>query len=276
MDAHSLDFLTGWRRKLRLGLSCVLLCCAGMLSARGEAMLELFNVSWSDLIQKMPEIAEAGYDSLWLPPPAKGRQRFFGRLRSVRSVRSRRQKPARHDRHALGHQRPTDPSGRDGASVRHPRLFRQHHEPSRRSTCPGYNASTPTNFYPAWFPQDFHLQTVSGGFFHNWPSVEDYGNQWEVQYESLSGLIDLANEPGTVNGNFGNTLGSTIAKPLFIRQPANPEYYMDTTTAVDRRRWHPFNGTNGVPVAEDVNAYLIRAAMWTCTRRSAMASAWMR
>ena len=40
--------------------------------ARGEAMLELFNVNWDELIQKMPEIAEAGYDSLWLPPPAKG------------------------------------------------------------------------------------------------------------------------------------------------------------------------------------------------------------
>src|SRR5271170_1526634 len=40
--------------------------------ARGDAMLELFQVEWSDLIQKMPELAEAGYTSLWLPPPAKG------------------------------------------------------------------------------------------------------------------------------------------------------------------------------------------------------------
>src|SRR5882672_1831312 len=39
--------------------------------ARGEAMLQLFNVNWDELIQKMPEIAEAGYTSLWLPPPAK-------------------------------------------------------------------------------------------------------------------------------------------------------------------------------------------------------------
>src|SRR5882672_4560138 len=40
--------------------------------ARGEAMLQLFNVNWDELIQKMPEIAEAGYTSLWLPPPTKG------------------------------------------------------------------------------------------------------------------------------------------------------------------------------------------------------------
>src|SRR5947209_2766162 len=65
-----------WKSALRrrlgnLGL-CGLLLLIGAVSARGEAMLELFQVSWSDLIQKMPEIAEAGYTSLWLPPPAKG------------------------------------------------------------------------------------------------------------------------------------------------------------------------------------------------------------
>src|SRR5882672_2442720 len=29
--------------------------------ARAEAMLQLFNVNWDELIQKLPEIAEAGY-----------------------------------------------------------------------------------------------------------------------------------------------------------------------------------------------------------------------
>src|ERR1700723_2808259 len=41
-------------------------------TARGEQMLELFNCTWNQVMQKMPEIAEAGYDSLWLPPPTKG------------------------------------------------------------------------------------------------------------------------------------------------------------------------------------------------------------
>ena len=35
-------------------------------------MLQLFNLTWNEITQKMPEIAEAGYTSLWLPPPAKG------------------------------------------------------------------------------------------------------------------------------------------------------------------------------------------------------------
>ena len=41
-------------------------------NVRAEALLQLFNVSYVELIQKMPELAEAGYTSLWLPPPTKG------------------------------------------------------------------------------------------------------------------------------------------------------------------------------------------------------------
>ncbi len=105
------------------------------------------------------------------------------------------------------------------------------------------------------------MQTGPGGFFTNWPGVQDYNNQWDVQYECLAGLVDLANEPGTINGNFGTTLGSTITKPVFVRQPNNPSYYMDTNGISIGGPWHPFDG-HGQPVAEDVNAYLIRAVMW--------------
>jgi hypothetical protein len=38
---------------------------------------------------------------------------------------------------------------------------------------------------------------------------------------------------------------------------------MDPTGPVLGGPWRPFNGSNGVPVLEDVNGYLIRAAMWT-------------
>src|SRR5687768_16345882 len=45
-------------------------------AARPEAMLQLFNHSWNEVAEKMPEIAEAGYTSLWLPPPTKGNGGF--------------------------------------------------------------------------------------------------------------------------------------------------------------------------------------------------------
>jgi hypothetical protein len=40
--------------------------------SRGEALLQYFNTSWSEIANKMPELVEAGYTALWLPPPTKG------------------------------------------------------------------------------------------------------------------------------------------------------------------------------------------------------------
>src|SRR3982751_3207721 len=57
-------------RVIAVGL-CLNAIAFAPIIARGEAMLQLFNVSWKELATKMPEIAEAGYTSLWLPPPAK-------------------------------------------------------------------------------------------------------------------------------------------------------------------------------------------------------------
>ena len=124
---------------------------------------------------------------------------------------------------------PIDPDGADGASVRHPRLFRQRDEPPS-STVPGYPGSgTPTNYYPGLIPQDFHLQVVSGGY-ENWPSISDpyWCTTSVVENQPLLGLCDLAQEPGTINWNFGTSVGNTINKPVFVRFPGRPDLYMDT------------------------------------------------
>jgi hypothetical protein len=224
-------------------------------------MLEIFQMSWSDLIKKVPEIAEAGYTSLWLPPPCKG-----GSVYSVGYDLF--------DPFDLGDKNQSGTiATKYGTRAQLVQLVQVAHQfgirvyfdnimNHRAFTIPGYNASTPTNFYPGLLPQDFHLQTVSGGYYRNWPNVQDWNNQFDVQYESLSGLIDLANEPGSVNGNFGNTLGSTAPKLSFIRHPLNPEYYLNPGGPSLGGPWHLFYSTNGVPVADDANSYLIRAAMW--------------
>jgi glycosidase len=225
-------------------------------------MLQLFNLSWSDVTKKMPEIAEAGYDSIWLPPPAKGS--------SVYSIGY-----DLFDPYDLGDINQTGTTATHwGTKAQLQELVRTAHRfgirvyfdnimNHRAFTVPGYNANTPTNYYPGLVPKDFHLQT-SGSFYVNWPSVQDYGNQFDVQYQSLGGLIDLATEPGSVNGNFGATTGSSTTKPNFIRQPGQNQFYMDTSKpAIEGSPWRPFNGTNGVPVTEDVNAYTIRAALYT-------------
>ncbi len=98
-------------------------------SVRGEAMLELFQLTWPQVTQKMPEIAEAGYDSIWLPNPAKGNSGGFsigydqfdpfdlGSTNQQGTIAT-----------LYGTAGPTDSDGSDGASLWHSRLFRQHHE----------------------------------------------------------------------------------------------------------------------------------------------------
>src|SRR5581483_2776439 len=58
-------------RTLAIRLAIYLAALLAVLPSRshGEAMLQYFNTSWNSIAQKMPELAEAGYDSLWLPPP---------------------------------------------------------------------------------------------------------------------------------------------------------------------------------------------------------------
>jgi hypothetical protein len=41
-------------------------------AAQAEVMLQWFESDWDEMYQKMPRVAEIGYDSLWTPPPTKG------------------------------------------------------------------------------------------------------------------------------------------------------------------------------------------------------------
>src|SRR5580698_7749823 len=62
--------------KLRTLLATLLLCLASSVPVHAEAMLQLYNLTWNQIADKMPEIAEAGYTALWLPPPTKATSQF--------------------------------------------------------------------------------------------------------------------------------------------------------------------------------------------------------
>jgi hypothetical protein len=230
----------------------------------GEGMLELFQTPWSQITQKMPEIAEAGYDSLWLPNPAKGTSGAY----SVGydqfdpfDLGSTNQQGTIATMYGTQDQliQMVQTAHRFGIRVYFDNIMNH-----RSSTVPGYPGSgTPTNFYPGLLPQDFHFQVVSGGY-KNWPSIGDpyWCTTSVVEDQPLLGLSDLAQEPGITNLNFGATVGSTILKPDFIRFPGRPDLYMDTNLPAIGGSWHPFDG-NGQPAAEYVQDYLTRAAMWT-------------
>lgn len=259
---RSTDFSAGPLSLHRLAAGAFI-SLALMLSplARGEAMLQLFNVNWDELTTKMPEIAEAGYTSLWLPPPAKAGSVFsvgydlfdpfdLGDKNQRGTIRTKYGTKAEL-------QQVVETAHRFGLRVYFDNIMNH-----RGFDLPGYNSSTPTNLYPGLTVQDFHLRRQPDGTYRNWDNISDWGNAWQVQHRPLSGLIDLANENGSINENFGLTEGSTTNKISFLRQPGSNSYYMDAGLPAIAGPWRPFNGANGDPVVEDVNAYLIRAAMW--------------
>ena len=262
VSSSSFRRLAGAGLLLGLGL-------AGVNSARAEAMLELFQMTWPQVTQKMPEIAEAGYDSLWLPNPAKGNSGAYSigyDAFDPFDLGSTNQQGTIATMYGTQAEliQMVQTAHRFGIRVYFDNVMNH-----RAVTVPGYPGSgTPTNYYPGLIPQDFHLQTVSGGY-QNWPSVGDpyWCTVSVVENQPLLGLCDLANEPGTVNWNFGNNIGDTTTKPYFVRFPGRPDLYMDTNGPLlgigwGGAGWRPFDG-NGQPVPEDVSIYLCRAVAWT-------------
>jgi hypothetical protein len=254
-----------WRR-FELGM-VVLLALLAAHSARAEAMLTLFQLTWNQISQKMPEIAEAGYDSLWLPNPAKGNS---GGYSVGYDVFDPFDLGSTNQQGTIATKYGTQAQLIQMVQIAHQfgiRVYFDNVMNHRSFVVPAYPGSgTPTNYYPGLIPQDFHLQTVSGGY-ENWPSVSDWCDIQNVENQPLLGLCDLAQEPGTLNWNFGPAVGNTINKPVFVRFPGRPDLYMDTNGPLlgigwGRSGWRPFDG-NGQPVPEDVTLYLCRAVAWT-------------
>ena len=90
---------------------------------------------------------------------------------------------------------------------------------------PGYNESTSIEIYPGMVPEDFHLQRTQEGFYRKWDNTRDWNSAWQVQNLGLADLIDIAQEPGVTNYNFGYNEGSTFPKIKFIRDLDRPEQY---------------------------------------------------
>ncbi|HEX3720078.1 MAG TPA: alpha-amylase family glycosyl hydrolase [Verrucomicrobiae bacterium] len=253
-------------RRLQL---CLILLLASLAAgnAGAEAMLELFQMTWNQVAQKMPEIAEAGYDSLWLPNPAKGNS---GGYSVGYDVFDPFDLGGANQQGTIATAYGTQAQLIQMVQIAHRfgiRVYFDNVMNHRSSVVPAYPGSgTPTNYYPGLIPQDFHLQTVSGGY-QNWPDVSEWCDVQNVENQPLLGLCDLAQEPGTVNWNFGRTLGDTTNKPVFVRFPGRTDLYMDTNGPLlgigwGGAGWRPFDG-HGQPVPEDVTTYLCRAVAWT-------------
>ena len=271
-----------------LSVSAILACFALLPSSlRGEAMIQYFNTSWDEITQRIPELAEAGYDSIWVPPPTKagsglsvGYDLFdpfdLGNLDQSGSVST-----------FYG----TEADLLNLITTAHRfgiRVYLDNVMNHRGFAVPGYDANTPINYYPGMLPEDFHLMLTQDGFYRQNPGISNYNDQWQVWNLSTSNLMDIAQETtetavGTTNNNFGLTEGATFPKIKFLRHPNNPEYYCYDANGnyvgfggllnlAPNPLPQGFNSahdwavnylaTNSTYYSEYVQDYLIRAARW--------------
>ena len=213
---------------LALGLGC------WALPAHGEAMVQYFNTSWVEITARIPELAEAGYGSIWLPPPTKGSGGLSVGydLWDPFDLGSKDQRGSVSTRYGTEAEllRLVQTAHRFGIRIYFDNIMNH-----RAFDIPGYNADTPIDIYPGMVPEDFHLRVTEDGFYRKWDNTRNWGDAWQVQYLGLADLIDIAQETHlkdsagrVLNGNFGRTEGSTFPKMSFVRHPNNPEYYLDT------------------------------------------------
>lgn len=242
--------------------------------ARAETMLQYFNTSWVEITNKMPELAEAGYSALWLPPPTKG----SGGL-SVGydmwdpfDLGSKNQRNTVKTRYGTEAEliRLVETAHRFGIRIYFDNIMNH-----RAFDVPGYNENTPIDTYPGLVPEDFHLRRTQDGFYRKWDNTRSWNDAWQVQNLGLADLIDIAQEPGDTNQNFGSSEGSTALKIKFIRDLARPEQYcyLPNGTYVG---FGPGNGittellqANPAFYSERVEDYLNRAARWLIDRTKA-------
>ncbi len=242
--------------------------------ASGEAMLQYFNTSWAEITRRMPELAEAGYTSLWLPPPTKGSGGLSVGydLWDPFDLGGKEQRGTFNTRYGTEAElhRLIEMAHRFGIRVYFDNIMNH-----RAFDVPGYNDFAPPYIYPGMRPEDFHLRRTEDGYYRKWDNVREWWSEWQVQNLGLADLVDIATEPGTTNRNFGAWEGATTEKIKFLRHPNNPEYYCYDANGT----YVGFGKNNGLTseylqqheayYSEYVEAYLNRAVRWLMDRTKA-------
>jgi len=253
-------------------------------AAQGEAMLQYFNTGWAELTRKIPELAEAGYDSLWLPPPTKA----SGGMSVGYDCWDRFDLGSKDQRGTVRTRYGTEAELLELVRLAHRfgiRVYFDNVMNHNAFDIPGFNGSTPDDVYPGFVPEDFHLRRTAEGFYRKWDNTRDWNDAWQVQNLGLSDLIDIATEPGSTNFNHGSNEGDTIAKVSFVRHPQDPGYYCYIPTGPGQKHsagqgsYVGFGTGNGISAAsiaanasfysERVEDMLHRAARWQIDRTKA-------
>ncbi|MEW6733956.1 MAG: alpha-amylase family glycosyl hydrolase [Acidobacteriota bacterium] len=210
---------------------------------RRYPILQFFATNWRDIQKRLPEIVQAGYGALWLPPPEKagtGRNsvgydpadRFdLGDRFQYGSVVT--QYGSTHDLIEL-----INEAHRLGLEVYFDTVA--NHNANRVAVKP--------DGYPDLIPQDFHIKSVSA--LNNDEMTDFTRFSFQIWNNDLLGLEDLAQEDGNMVLPVGSPLPPGVSlnaagKPSFIRHPFTSQYYL--------------TGARG---GEDVREFLNRWGKW--------------
>jgi hypothetical protein len=233
-------------------------------------MIQYFNTSWAEITQKMPELAEVGYESIWVPPPTKAGSQFSVGydLFDPFDLGSKDQKGGYSTKYGTYTELVDliETAHRFGIRVYFDNIMNH-----RGFDTPLYNTNSPANLYPGLVPEDFHLRSfVTNGvtLYRKWDNTRNWGDEWQVYNLGLADLIDIAQEPGEWNHNHGPSEGWWTRKPRIVRDADNPEYYYWDATG-KYVGFGPDNGltkeyilANSNSYREFVQDYLNRAARW--------------
>ena len=222
------------------------LLMASCASLSAEAMLQYFGTTWNEIERRIPELAERGYDSLWLPPPFKAGAGTYSVGFDT------------FDRFDLGDR---DGSGtvstKYGTKADLQRLMKTAHRFGLRvyfDNVMAHNAgpldknTDPGEIFPGipgFVPEDFHLVREVDG---TWRKAADWPN-WQDEWQVLNRnpfAWDIANEhPQNVSFNPNGTAeANTYPKWVGIRHPGQHAWYLDTDLTVGTNQAgdpvHPF------------------------------------
>lgn len=211
---------------------------------RRGPILQWFATDYKTIMARLPEVVQAGYSALYLPPPQKSGGGGFSvgynpvdrfdlgdrlQLGTVRTRYGTTQELQELIRVAK----------RFGLDVYFDMVI--NHNDNR--------ANHAINQYPDMIPEDFHITSSTNTSNPEINFNNDGSFSFGMLNHDLLGLADIAHEDGN-NRNSNLSVPSYAVmnqwgKPSFIRQPRTPQYY-----------------PGGTPVAEDVRQYLERWTRW--------------
>ena len=214
------------------------------LPASADTILQYFNSSWAEIEQRIPEVAEAGYTALWLPPPMKGSSGAY----------SVGYDPL--DRFDLGDKNQGGSTAtRYGTKAELLRLVEVAHRFGLRIYFDNVMAhsagplddvppGTLLPGVPGFVPEDFHLVRRPGGGWRKASDSINYQDEWQVLNRNPFAW-DIAQEsPNTSFDPIGQQEGKDYPKFIGIRHPGKTWLYPDSdlpgVTDVNGEIFYPF------------------------------------